>query len=87
MIGSIKKLLNKLGFKHRNYEPPAKPRWKVEQLEGGNFLYYQYKPSDCPDNVWYITTGNSLHSGLYKEVHVRERYQSLTLFKGYVSFK
>ena len=85
MLGSIKKLFNKLGFKHHHYEPPAKPRWTVIQLEGGGFLYYQYKPVGCPDVLWYQFTGDSIHKGRYRKVAVKDWAKRITLFNGYLA--
>lgn len=87
MLESIKKLFNKLGFKHRDYEPPAKPRWKVVQIKGGrHFLYYQHKPIKCPATVWYQLKDTTMHNGRYRKVSVKERTEREYLFDGYISF-
>lgn len=66
MRESIKKLFNKLGFKHRDYEPPAKPRWKVISISSG-YIYYKHKPINCPDVSYYTYTGNYYSNGDFIE--------------------
>lgn len=84
MLESIKKLSNKLGFKHRDYEPPAKPRWTVEQLGGGGYLYCQNKPINCPAVGFYRFTGTSFSNGKFRAV-IAMTLGDQPLFTGYIS--
>jgi len=85
MLESIKKTFNKLGFKHRHYEPPAKPRWTVKPL-GKGYIYYQDKPVTKLSVSYYRYTGNSFNNKMFKEIEAVARTGQV-LFKGYVSFK
>ena len=83
MLESIKKLFNKLGFKHRHYGSPAKPRWTVEQL-GGGYLYCRHKPMNCPYVGYYRYTGKSFNNGKFREV-IAMTLSNQFLFIGYAS--
>ena len=83
MLESIKKVLNKLGFKHRHYEPPAKPHWIVRPL-GKGYIYHQDVPVTRLSVSYYRYTGNAFNNKTLKEVEAVARTGQV-LFKGYVS--